>query len=116
MLSACGPNYGNEIHGGNLTVYFKNGDDKQLAEQIALYWKDHRFLTGTAQSIQIERKKQKVYLRLVANEPKGASNLSFVELKKMLELQDDLRELTGRKHLEIVICDKRFETLKNINE
>lgn len=116
LLSACGPNYGNEIHGENLTVYFENAGDKDLAKKIALYWKENDLLTGQRQSIQIESKKRKVYLRLIANEPKNGVELSFVELKDMLELQDNIREYTKRDHLEIVICDGQFETLKNINE
>lgn len=116
LFSACGPDYGHEIHGENLTVYFKNADDKELAKQIALYWKDHNLLTGEKQAIQIESKKRKVYLRLIANESKKEVELNFVETKKMLELQENLRVQTKRNQLEIVICDGQFETLKNINE
>lgn len=116
VTTGCGPDYGNEIHGQNLTVYFENGEDQQLAEKIAVFWKDQQLMTGEKQDVQLVKNKGVYQVRIIALEPAGVKDLPFNELRLLLNLQDSLRNALKKPDLEVVICNNQFEPLLNINE
>ncbi len=116
LLTACGPDYGNEIHGGNLTVYFTDAKDESSAEKVALFWKENDLLTNKAQDLQLVRENGILRLKLIAFEPESATSMPFKERKALLDLQEEVREHLKEPALELVICDEEFEIVYNINE
>lgn len=115
LTAACGTDYGHEVHGEQLTVYFTHATDQEEAENIARFWKDNNLLTGKKQDIQLTRKKDILELRLIMNEPNSKPDLPFVERRMMMELQDTLGLLLDQ-NIEIILCNGRFETVLNLNE
>jgi hypothetical protein len=115
LAAACGSDYGHEVHGEKLTVYFVESSDQEAAEQLALYWKNNKMLTGKKQDIQLTRSGKTLQVRLIANDPKLSVELPFNERKILMELQDTLGVVLQRT-VEIVLCNNRFETVLNLNE
>lgn len=115
LTAACGSDYGHEIHGDQLTVYFTESSDQDAAEKIAHFWKDNALLTGKKQDIQLTRNNKTLEIRLIMNDEKASKEIPFWEKQILLELQDTLGQILNQ-NLELVVCNKRFETLINLNE
>jgi hypothetical protein len=116
-VTSCTGESGNKITGGNLSVYFDDASDKEVAKKIAVFWKDHKLLTGKEQDIKLIRSGEVHQLYLIAVDEKEAVNLSFRELKALTELQNLINEDSlSSMPIEIVVCDDQFKPLMNINK
>lgn len=116
VLVSCGEDYGHEIHGGKLTVYFTDRSDEQLAEGIANYWKENDLLTGKKQDLQLVREDDWYVLNIIANRPEEVKEMKFEERKVLLDMQQDLQLKLGEHNLQLVLCDNGFKEIYNINE
>lgn len=116
-LVSCSNEYGHQVVGGNLTVYFTDENDEKLAAEIAKFWKNNELLTEQPQDIQLNHHKSGYQLCLIAKEKSGVKNMPFEERKALLELQKQLQnEVFGDNDLELLICDNHFKPIYNINE
>ena len=116
LLTACGSDYGNEVRGGNLTVYFLNADDQQLAEKIARFWKENELLTDKKQDLQLTKTGDWYALHIIANEPKIVKDMPFDERRILLGLQSELQSELGVNNFQLIVCNSSFEPIYNINE
>jgi len=116
LFSACGSDHGNEVHGGNLTVYFTNTEDQEMAENIARFWKDNDLLTGEKQDLKLVKEGDWYELNIIAKNPKEVAQMSFTERKVLLDLQKSLHDYLKNDHVQIVLSDANFEPLYNINQ
>ena len=115
-MSSCGTDYGNQVQGGNLTVFFNEVEDQEFAERIALYWKDNQLMTESKQDLQLFHTGAKFELRLIANDPSTTTQMPFDERKLLMDLQGELRTHLALQQLDLVICDNEFEPIYNINQ
>ncbi|MDX2362661.1 MAG: hypothetical protein QNK23_17765 [Crocinitomicaceae bacterium] len=116
VLVSCGPDYGNQVIGGKLTVYYTSAEDQSIAEKIALYMKDHQLLTEEKQDVQFTSLDGAYRLNLIANDPSTAEQMTFDERKLLLDLQSELRSHLEIINFQIVLCNKKFEPIYNINQ
>lgn len=115
-MTACDSRYGNEVRGGNLTVYFTDAKDELHAEKIALFWKEHDLLGKGKQDLQLIRNGGVHELRLIANKPSTVKSMKFEEFKLLNELQTELRNELSIPDLELVICDAKFEPIYTLDK
>jgi hypothetical protein len=116
LLTACGSDYGHEVRGGDLTVYFIDKKDQGIAEGIARFWKANGLTTGRKQDLQLSKVEEWYALKVIASEPKSAKSMDFNERKALLDLQSQLQSELKIENLQIVICNAKFEEVYNINE
>lgn len=108
--------FGNKVVGDKFTVYFIDKNDEQLAEKIAIYFKDNDLITTQKQDVQLVRLKKSIQLRLIANAPKEINQMSFEERKLLTDLQTSLYNEVIKKPFELVICNDKFEPIYNLSE
>ena len=116
ILASCSEEYGHEIHGGNLTVFFLDEEDQAMAEKIALFWKENELITGNNQDIQLIKEGDWYEIRVIAKRPEEVKAMNFDERKKMLDLQQNIQLTLNEPNLQLIICNERFEEIYNINE
>lgn len=112
ILLACSSGYGNMVQGGELTVYFPNSEDEQLATDIANYWRENDLLTGKPQDLQILKMEGGYQLLIIESEKDN--ELSFMDRKLLLGLQDSLRNKLNINNLEIAIANNKFQVVHSI--
>ena len=115
ILVACGTDYGHQIVGGNLTIYFDDIDDQEVAENIALFWRDKKLMSDEKQDLKLIHNDDGHHLFLIAHEPDVASEMPFDERKLLLDLQKELRDHLDKQDIDLVICNDKFEPVYNIN-
>jgi len=101
--------------GENLTVYFNNERDVDIAEKLAFYWKSNNFMSGEKQDLQIVAKEDYFVLKLIVNDIPNVASISFTERKKLLDFQNELEENVFGKRVEIELTNKKFETIYTLN-
>lgn len=114
LLIACSSGHGNMVQGGELTVYFPNVEDEQLATDIANYWKENDLLTDKPQDLQILRIEDGYQLLVIENEKND--DITFSERKLLLGLQDSLRNRLNINNLEIAIANNKFQVVHKIDQ
>lgn len=116
-MISCTDEYGNKVTGGNLTVYFDNEKDVELATDLAEFWRDNDLIASQPHQIRITRNKKGYNLNLIAREPKEVKQMSFKERKALIELQSMIRESVFKdKKVDLVLCNDQFEPILNINK
>lgn len=115
IFAACSAGYGNKVIGENLTVYFNNEKDLDIAEKLALYWKSNDFMSGEKQDLQIVSEDDYFVLKLIVNDIPNVASISFTERKKLLDFQNELEENVFGKRVEIELTNKKFETIYTLN-
>jgi len=116
LLSACGQDYGNKLESTELDIFFTNSDDEETARNIAVYWKEHQLLGEKKQFLQLERNGQILELKLIPSEKFEPKQFSFDERATLKSLQDSLQKVVQPNRLELVISNRQFKTLYNINQ
>lgn len=116
-LFACSDKHGNKVKGGNLTVYFTNEEDKSLATDLAILWKNNDLLTDESQDLQISRIGKGYVVNIIAREPKEVSKMTFAEHKALVDLQKMIRDSVFKeKSVDLIVCDNQFKPILNINK
>ena len=113
---SCGSDFGHKIIGDEFTVYFTDVEDQNLAEEVANYFKDNELISNQKQDVQLVRLKNKIQLRLIANDPESCSRMSFEERKLLTDLQTKLYNEVIEEPFELVLCNNKFEPKLNLNE
>lgn len=78
--------------------------------------KDHQLLTEEKQDVQFTSLDGAYRLNLIANDPSTAEQMTFDERKLLLDLQSELRSHLEIINFQIVLCNKKFEPIYNINQ
>jgi len=114
-MFSCSAEQGNRVFGDQFSVYYDLPQDEELAEKVAIYWKDKGFLTSKKQDIRIVHGQEKFQLLLIENENVKLDELPFEERKLLNELKNDLQKNIFHGNLEIVLCNTKFEPKYTIN-
>jgi hypothetical protein len=116
LLGACGQDYGNKLESNEIDIYFTNQKDEEIARKIGLFWKENQLLGTKKQYLQLDRKEKAIELKLIPSEKFDVNQLSFDERSVLKSLQDSLRLYLKNHELELVIADRQFKSLYNINQ
>ena len=114
-MSSCSTEQGNRVVGDQLSVYYDLPQDEQLAEKVAVYWRDQGFLTSQKQAVRIVHDQDGFQLLLIENENVMLDELPFRERKLLNDLKNDLQKNIFQGNFEIVICNTKFEPKYTIN-
>lgn len=113
-FSGCQDSYGNQIQGGDLTVHFLERENQQVAEQIALFFKERDLITNHKQDVQLVKGETSLELNVIADNPNEAKEMSFDEIALLMEFQKDLSRYLDQR-IEVVICNKQFKPVYRLN-
>lgn len=112
ILLSCSKGFGHQVIGDQLTVFYTDESDQELAEKVANYFREHQLLTGKEQAVQLYRSKESLQLRLIATDTSSLRSMSFDEKKILLSFQDELNQsLNSEDWISLCICDDRFKPL-----
>ncbi|HIP31817.1 MAG TPA: hypothetical protein EYG86_03555 [Crocinitomicaceae bacterium] len=115
LLYSCSSENGNSVVGDKLTVFYDAPVEEELAEQIAVFWKENDLLTGKKQDLKIVPDGDSFVLQIIASYPIDDFDMPFEERKLLLELEADLHEKITDYPIEIVICNNQFKPIYNID-
>ncbi len=115
LFSSCGTDYGNKLESEELDVFYTEIDNEPHARNIALYWKNHNMLGSKKQYLQLDEEDDILILKLIATDKFNPASFPFEERLLLKRLQDSLQLIVAPKRLEIVIAEKNFEPIYNIN-
>lgn len=117
LFTSCSGDYGNKIIGGELSVFFVNAEDEQLAVDLAKYFKNRNLLSGQKQDVQLVREKDVHIVKVIAVDPKEAKSMPLNERKLLLELQKELQDSVFTENsVELVVCNEKFEPIYDLNQ
>lgn len=117
VLSACVGENSNKVGGGNFYVHFDDKEDLKVAEDIARFWKDQNLVSGKEQDIKLFNRKSSYELYLISDDKVEEFQLPAEHMQLLFDLQNDLNStLKTQKPIQIVISDKNFNKIININE
>lgn len=116
-MSSCASEQGSKVTGGNLSVYFDNDKDQELATEIAHFWQANDLIADQPQDIKLTRYKKGYRLALIARDKEDAKIMMFKERKALMDLQSMLKDsIFQDKKFEIIVTDDRFKPIVNINK
>lgn len=117
LLQSCTKGHGNLLQSEKLDVYYESKEDEALASSLGHFWKNKGFLSNEKQTIRLSGDDEYYYVQIIASDPKNVEDLPYIEMKLLLELQNELDTtvFAKTKGSQILICDKEFKTLYNIN-
>ena len=117
MFTSCSGDYGNKIIGEELSVFFVNSEDEQLAVDLAKYLKSRKLLSGNKQDVQLIRKGEGHIVKVIAVDPKDAKNMPLNERMLLLELQKELQDsVFTNNSVELMVCNEKFEPIYDLNQ
>lgn len=116
LLIGCGENYGNKLESKELDIYYTDKNDEDLAREIAFFWKKTKMLGAKKQFLQLSRNKNLIQLKLIPSDKFDIEKLSFDERLTLKILQDSLNNDLQMSELELVIANRQFKTVYNINQ
>ena len=117
LLFSCKSDDLHQAIGGELTVHYESESDKELAEEILMFWRDNDLLSGKEQDLQLVRLKGVPKLSIIAKDTATIENMPFMEKKLFSELKLKLwKEVFSRKTFKLVISDNKFNPLYSVGE
>ena len=111
FLFSCGESLGNRIDSRNLSVYYLNNVDKATAIEFAKYWRDNNYVGNETQFIQLDKKDNIYYIRLIEKEEYHQKPLSIEDQAKINELERTLAKSIFNKRVVIEITDNTFRPI-----
>jgi hypothetical protein len=116
LISACQNNHGHRVEAENLTVFFEEKEDLELAKKVANYWMKNDFVGSEHQYIKLIKSEYNVQIYLIAREEKNVKTIPFKHRLELTNLQKQLATIDSTLQFEFVISDKNFNPLTLINQ
>lgn len=116
LTLSCGSDFGNKVVGGNFTVYFTDVKDQELAEKIAVYFKENDLISSQKQDVQLVRENKTIQLRLISSSTDNIKSMPFEERKLLVALKYNLQKEVFKKQFDLVICNDKFEPIYTIDQ
>ena len=102
---------------GDLTVFYTNAEDKPLASDLALFYKNNNLIYSEPQHIQITRIKKGYRINIIAKDFKEAQKMSFKNRKALLKLHGMLQDSVFiNNKVDLIVCDDQFKPIIKINK
>ena len=115
ILTACSSNTENRVNGDNLTVYFPNVKNQNLAEKVAVYWKNNDLITGANQDLQLINTEKGYQLNLIQSDLFKDEPINFEDQKLLSILRDSLENKIFNTNFTIAICNNKFVPIYKVN-
>jgi hypothetical protein len=116
-IVSCSEDFGSEVVGGNLTVFYTNAEDKLLASDFVLFYKNNNLILTEPQHIQITRIKKGYRVNIIAKDVKEAQKMNFKNRKALLKLHGMLQNSVFIKNkVDLIVCDDQFKPIIKINK
>jgi len=115
FLSSCSTDDRHHFDGGNLTVYFLEESDAEVAKAIAFFWKENDLLTGNQQDLQVRKEGGRDIVSMIAKDPKSVENMPLDEVQLLSQLKKKLYvEVFDEKAFTLEICNNKFEAIYTV--
>jgi hypothetical protein len=116
-IVSCSEDFGSEVVGGNLTVFYTNTGDDALATDLALFYKNNDLIASEPQHIQIIRRKKGYRVNIIATDFTEAKRMSFKNRKALLKLHGMLQDsVFMNDKVDLIVCDNQFKPILKINK
>ena len=116
-IVGCSEDFGSEVVGGNLTVFYTNAKDKSLASDLAIFYENNNLIASEPQHIQIIRRKKGYRVNIIAEDFKEAKKMSFKNRKALLKLHGMLQySIFINDKVDLIVCDDQFQPILKINK
>jgi len=115
LLSSCNSDNRNKFIGGDLTVYYFDESEENIAKEIAFFWKENGLLTGKQQDLQVQKDNNRFTVSMIAADPESVKNMSIDEISVLSQLKKKLYlDVFNRKSFTLEICNNRFEAIYTV--
>ena len=116
-IVSCSEDFGSEVVGGDLTVFYTNAEDKPLASDLVLFYKNNNLIFSEPQHIQITRINKGYRINIIAKDFKEAQKMSFKNRKALLKLHGMLQDSVFiNNKVDLIVCDDQFKPIIKINK
>jgi len=115
ILFGCNSDSRNKFVGGELTVYYFDQSEAEIAKQIAFFWKENDLLSGKMQDLQVRKDKKRFTVSMIAAKPKEIDKMTFDEILVLSQLKKKLYvEVFKKESFTLEICNNRFEAIYTV--
>lgn len=115
VLSGCESDKRNKFVGGELTVYYFDQSEAEIAKKIAFFWKENDLLTGESQDLQVRKDKDRFTVSMIAKDPKLIDKMTIDEVQLLAQLKKKLYvEVFEEEAFTLEICNNRFEAIYTV--
>ena len=116
LLSSCNADKRHRHIGGELTVYYFDQSEADVAKKVAFFWKENDLLTGKKQDLQVRKEKNGYTVSMIAKEPKKvAKDMPISEAMLLAQLKKKLyTDVFNNEAFTLEICNSRFETVYTV--
>ena len=115
LFASCNSDKRHKFVGGELTVYYFDESEAEVAKKIAFFWKENEFLTGKKQDLQVRSDKGRYTVSMIAAKPKDVPNMSIDEIQLLGQLKKKLyTEVFNQESFTLEICNDRFESVYTV--
>lgn len=115
VLIGCNSDKRNKFVGGDLTVYYFDESESEVAKKIAFFWKENELLTGKKQDLQVRQDNKRFTVSMIAKDPKGVTGMPVSEVLLLAQLKKKLYvEVFNEQSFTFEICNDRFETIYTV--
>lgn len=115
ILFGCNSDKRNKFVGGELTVYYFDKSEAEIAKSIAFFWKENKLLTGRKQDLQVRKDNNQFTVSMIAAEPKKVSIITIDEVQLLAQLKKKLYvEVFKQEAFNLEICDGSFEAIYTV--
>ena len=115
VLIGCNSDKRNKFVGGELTVYYFDDSEADIAKEIAFFWKENNLLTGKAQDLQVRKDKDRFTLSLIAKDSEKVTEMPIAEVQLLAQLKKKLYlEVFNEESFTFEICNNRFEPVYTV--
>lgn len=112
LFQSCDADKRHKHIGGKLTVYYFDLSEAEMAEKVAFFWKENDLLSSEKQDLQIQKRRGRYTLSLIANDPKSVDEMTIDEIVLLAQLKKKLwEEVFNEKSFDLEICNNRFESI-----
>ena len=115
LFQSCDTDKRHQFVGGELTVYYFDQSEAEIAEKVAFFWKEKGLLTGEKQDLQVQKYKGRFALSLIAKDPKSMDKMTIDEIQLLAQLKKKLYEdVFNKNSFDLEICTIRFESIYTV--
>lgn len=115
LLVSCNSDKRHKFVGGELTVFYFDESEADIAKKVAFFWKENDLLTGKEQSLQVRKYDKRFAVSMIASDPKSVREMPIDEVQLLSQLKKKLYvEVFEEEAFTLEICNDRFETIYTV--
>ena len=115
LLASCNSDKRHKFVGGELTVYYFDESEAEVAKEIAFFCKENKFLTGKKQGLQVRSDKGRYTVSMIAAKSEGVKDMPIDEVQLLGQLKKKLYiEVFNEESFTLEICNDRLESVYTV--